>query len=94
MKFLGKEGTMGEKKRANRDGKRRGNGEGTISWRSKEGRYEGRYWVQTSRGPKRKSIYGKEFEETRRKLARAIADRDDGLIFDAEDLSVAEYMRL
>jgi integrase len=50
--------------------------------------------VQTSHGPKRKSIYGKEFEETRRKLARAIADRDDGLIFDAEDLSVAEYMRL
>jgi integrase len=94
MKFLEREETMAEKKRGSHDGKRRGNGEGTISWRSKEGRYEGRYWVQTSRGPKRKVVYDKDWEECRRKLARAIADRDDGLIFDAEDLSVAEYMRL
>jgi hypothetical protein len=84
---------MAQRKRMSRDGKRRGNNEGTISWRPKEGRYEGRYTVQTSRGPKRKVVYGKEFEETRAKLAQAIADRDRDLIFDAENLTVAEYFR-
>ena len=84
---------MAQRKRMSRDGKRRGNNEGTISWRPKEGRYEGRYTVQTSRGPKRKVVYGKEFEETRAKLARAIADRDRDLIFDAENLTVSEYFR-
>jgi integrase len=82
---------MAQRKRTSRDGKRRGNNEGTISWRPKDGRYEGRYTVQTSRGPKRKVVYGKEFEETRAKLAQAIADRDRDLIFDAENLTVAEY---
>lgn len=78
--------------RAKRDGRKRGNGEGSISWRPKEGRYEGRYVVQTAKGPKRKSVYSKDWKECRRKLARAIADRDEGLIFDAEDLTVAEFL--
>lgn len=75
-----------------RRSKRRGSGEGTISYRSKEGRYEGRYTVQTPKGPKRKVVYGKTFEETRIKLAKAISDRDADLLFDAEDLTVAEYL--
>jgi integrase len=37
---------------------RRGNGEGTIS-RRKDGRWEGRYYIHTVDGPKRKVIYGK-----------------------------------
>src|SRR5215212_1891538 len=82
---------MAQRKRTSRDGKRGGNNEGTISWRPKEGRYEGHYTVQTSHGPKRKVVYGKQFEETRAKLAQAIADRD--MIFDAENLTVAEYLR-
>lgn len=73
-------------------GKRRGSGEGTISYRKKEERYEGKYTVQTSSGPKRKTIYGKTYAEARAKLAKAIGERDAGLIFDAEDLTVAEYL--
>jgi len=72
--------------------KRRGSGEGTISYRKKEERYEGKYTVQTSSGPKRKTIYGKTYAEARAKLAKAIGERDAGLIFDAEDLTVAEYL--
>ena len=68
-------------------------GGGTISYREKEKRYEGRFTVQTSRGPKRKVVYGKDFEETRRKLNAAIKDRDDGLVFDAEEMTLAEYLR-
>jgi integrase len=72
--------------------KRRGSGEGTISYRNKEERYEGKYTIQTSSGPKRKTIYGKTYAEVRAKLAKAIGERDAGLIFDAENLSVAEYL--
>lgn len=78
-------------KLARRDGKKRGRGEGTIGWRSKEGRWEGKYVVQTAQGPKRKSVYSRDWEECRRKLARAIADRDEGLVFEGEDLTVAEF---
>jgi integrase len=73
-------------------GKRRGSGEGTISYRDKEKRYEGRYTVPTPKGPKRKVVYGKTYEETRRKLARAVSERDTGLLFDAEELTLADYM--
>jgi integrase len=72
--------------------KRRGSGEGTISYRKKEERYEGKYTVQTSSGPKRKTIYGKTYAEVRAKLAKVIGERDAGLIFDAENLTVAEYL--
>ncbi len=74
------------------NGKRRGPGEGSISYRQAEGRHEGRYSVQTARGSKREVIYGKTYEECRAKLAQAIADRDRDLIFDAESMTVAEYM--
>jgi integrase len=82
---------MGDK-HARSEGKKRGNGEGSISWRPKEGRWEGRYVVQTAQGPKRRSVYSKDWEVCRRKLTRAIADRDEGLIFDGEDLTVAEFL--
>jgi hypothetical protein len=72
--------------------KRRGSGEGTISYRKKEERYEGKYTIQTSSGPKRKTVYGKTYAEARAKLAKAIGERDAGLIFDSEDLTVAEYL--
>jgi hypothetical protein len=72
--------------------KRRGSGEGAISYRKKEEWYEGKHTVQTSSGPKRKTIYGKTYAEVRAKLAKAIGERDAGLIFDSEDLTVAEYL--
>lgn len=72
--------------------KRRGPGESSISYRDKEGRDEGRYCAQTPSGRKKKAVYGKTFEETRTRLNRAIRDRDGGLVFGAEDLTIAEYL--
>jgi integrase len=86
-------GVVAGKRQAKGDGKKRGSGEGTISYREKERRYEGRYTVQTSRGPRRRVVYGRDFEEARRKLNAAIKDRDDGLLFDAEEMTLAEYLR-
>jgi integrase len=71
--------------------KRRGNGEGTIT-RRKDGRWEARYTAQTADGPKRKVIYGKTRQEVSKKLTKAMADRDGGLVFDDEKLSLGEYL--
>jgi integrase len=71
--------------------RRRGNGEGTIT-RRKDGRWETRYWVETPKGPKRKSVYGKTRSEVAKKLAKAVADRDGGLVFDDEKMTVGEYL--
>jgi integrase len=62
---------------------RRGNGEGSIT-RRKDGLYMGRYTVQTPAGTKRKALYGKTRQEVAEKLTRAMADRDDGFVFDAD----------
>ena len=70
---------------------KRGNGEGSIT-RRKDGLYMARYTVQTATGSKRKSIYGKTRQEVSEKLNKALADRDGGLIFDAENLTVSEYL--
>ena len=53
----------------------------------------GRYTVYTANGPKQKAIYGKTRAEVAEKLTKAIADRDGGLYFDAENLTVSEYMK-
>src|SRR5919107_2745426 len=70
---------------------RRGNGEGTIT-RRRDGRWEARYTAQTVDGPKRKVLYGKTREEVAKKLTKAMADRDGGLVFDHENLRVEEYL--
>jgi integrase len=51
-----------------------------------------RYWVETPKGPKRRTLYGKTREEARDKMARALADRIDGLVFDDENVAVGEYL--
>ena len=71
--------------------RRRGNGEGSIT-RRKDGLYMARYWVETPKGPKRKTIYGKKREEVADKLARALAERADGIVYDDENLTVGEYL--
>jgi hypothetical protein len=38
-----------------------------------------RYTVQTPTGRKRKAVYAKSYAEARKKLAAALADRDQGL---------------
>lgn len=74
--------------------RKRGNGEGTIGQR-KDGTFFARHWVETSAGPKRETIYGKKGEtrvEVAKKLAKAIADRDRGLAFDAGKQTVGDYL--
>jgi integrase len=70
---------------------RRGNGEGGVS-RRKDGSWMARYTVQTPSGRKRKVIYAKSQAEARRKLTEALADRDRGLTYDAEGLTVGGYL--
>jgi integrase len=71
--------------------KRRGNGEGRTT-RRKDRRWEARYTAQTPNGPKRKVLYGKTREEVAKKLTKAMADRDGGLVFDHENLRVEDYL--
>jgi integrase len=70
---------------------KRGNGEGGIT-RRKDGLYMARYTVQTPTGPKRKTLYGKTRREVDEKLTKAKADRDGGLVFDADGIKVGEYL--
>ena len=67
---------------------RRGNGEGTIT-RRKDGRWEARYYVHTMDGAKRKVLYGKTRAEARDKLAKALSDRIDGIVYDDENMTSA-----
>jgi integrase len=69
-----------------------GNGEGGITRHKKSGLYMARYTVQTPTGPKRKTIYGKTRREVDEKLTAAKADRDRGLTFDADSLTVGRYL--
>lgn len=71
---------------------KRGNGEGSI-YRRKDGRWVGQYLVYTAKGPKYRYIYGKRREDVRDKLAKALSNRADGLVFDAGALTVGEYLK-
>ena len=71
--------------------KRRGNNEGSI-YRRKDGYWVGQYGVETATGRKTRYIYGKRREEVREKLTKAKADRDGGLVFDADNMKLGEYL--
>lgn len=71
--------------------KRRTKGEGTI-YQRKDGRWVGQYTVYTLDGVKRRTVYAKGKPEVRVRLTEAIANRDKGLVFDAGNLSVGEYL--
>src|SRR5215212_817166 len=71
--------------------KKRGNGEGSIH-RRKSGGWCAQYTVYTAKGHKRKTLYGKTRAEAAKKLAKALSDREDGVIFDADNLTVGEYL--
>jgi integrase len=71
---------------------RRGNGEGSISFHKASGRYYARYHVETDKGPKRLTIYGKTRAEVAEELTKALSDRDGGLIFDTGNVTVGEYL--
>ena len=76
---------------------KRGNGEGSIyPVKDKSGRvvgYRGSYWVHTADGPKRRYLSGKERKDVADKLAKGLAGRVDGLLFDAGDLTVDQYLK-
>jgi integrase len=69
-----------------------GNGEGGITHHKNSGLYMARYTIQTPTGPKRKTLYGKTRREVDEKLTRAKADRNGGLVFDADNLKLGEYL--
>jgi integrase len=74
---------------------KRGNGEGSIYPHKRGGvkvGYRGSYWVDTAEGPKRRYITGETREDVAEKLAKAISDRADGLVFDAGSTTVGEYL--
>jgi integrase len=72
--------------------KRRGNNEGSITKRT-DGRWMGRYTVQTATGAKRRVFYGKKTRgEASEKLTAALATRNGGMVFDDENLNVGEYL--
>lgn len=70
---------------------KRGNGEGSIS-RRKNGAWMVQYAVYTAEGRKRRTIYGKTRAEVAKKLAKALSDREGGLVFDDKGLTVKEYL--
>jgi len=72
-----------------------GNGEGSIYEHKRNGKkvgYRGAYTVYSVQGSKRRYVTGKTREEVRQKLTKAIADRDGGLVFNAEGLTVGKYL--
>src|SRR5919199_495238 len=74
---------------------KRGNGEGSIYEHKRHGKkvgYRGSYTIYTLTGPKRRYISGKTREQVRQKLAKAIACRDGGLVFDADEQTMGEYL--
>jgi integrase len=72
--------------------KRRPKGSGSI-YVLKDGTVVGRYEVETPDGAtKRKYVRGKSKREVAAKLAKAIAERDAGIVYDSEGLTVEKYM--
>ena len=72
--------------------RRRGNGEGSITRHKKSGLWMARYTIQTPEGAKRKTIYGKKRQDVADQLAKALADRADGIVFDDKNLTLGEYL--
>jgi integrase len=71
--------------------RKRAHGEGTYK-RRKDGRWEAQYTIYTPSGSKRKSIYARTKADVAAKLRKILADRDGGVCFDAENLSLGEYL--
>src|SRR5215204_1974591 len=61
-------------------------------YKRKDGRYEGRYTIQTPDGSMRKRVYGRKYKEVQRKLAEAMGDAAKGIVFDDENMTVGDYM--
>jgi integrase len=52
-----------------------------------------RYTVHTTKGPKRRYIYGRTRQQVAAKLAKAMTDRDGGIELDPSRVTVNEYLQ-
>ena len=68
--------------------KRRDKGEGSV-YRRKDGRCVGEY--EDANG-KRRYVSGKTKTEVRAKLRKLLVDRDEGIAYDSENLTVGDYL--
>ncbi|MFE7707142.1 tyrosine recombinase XerC [Streptomyces sp. NPDC057486] len=72
--------------------KRNANNEGTI-YQRKDGRWEGSAYVLTTDGTyKRRSVYGKTWDDAHEKLTRLKADSLNGLPVATSKMTVSEYL--
>ena len=72
---------------------RRSANEGSIYKRKRDGLWVAQYLVDTPEGKtKRKYVYGKKRKEVADKLAEVLKDRGEGLLLDAGNLTVAEFL--
>ena len=68
--------------------KRRGNGEGSV-YRRGDGRVVGEY---VDANGKRRYVSGKTKTEVKAKLRKLLADRDEGIAYDSENVTVGAYL--
>ena len=68
--------------------RRRGNGEGSV-YRRGDGRVVGEY---VDANGKRRYVSGKTKLEVRAKLRKLLTDRDEGIAYDSENLTVGDYL--
>lgn len=73
--------------------RRNANGEGSRPRKRPDGRWEGRYWIETSDGHKRHSVYGATRKECAEKLADAMTAKHDAPVFVPTNIKVAEFFR-
>ena len=73
--------------------KKNANGDGSHSRKRPDGRYEARYWVETTTGRKRRSVYSNTSKECAQNLRHAMAAKDDSPVFVAPDIEVIEFFR-
>jgi integrase len=72
--------------------KKRGNGEGSIH-RRKSGGWCAQFTVYTAKGRRRKTLYGTTRAEVAAKLTRAVADREQGLGFNADNVTLENFLK-
>lgn len=70
---------------------KRGNGEGTI-YKRPNGTWCAEFYIETMRGRKRKSLYGKTQTEVRQKLKKAQHDAEAFFIGDAQNLVLGKWV--
>ncbi|WP_207955907.1 N-terminal phage integrase SAM-like domain-containing protein [Rubrobacter marinus] len=70
---------------------KRGNGERSV-YQRKDGRWVGQYLVYLPSGPKYRYIYAKTRKAATEKLTRAMADRNGGIVFDDENMTVSDFL--